>query len=198
MRSVALGRVSARQSGERSSPPARRASRSRCTSGQPAEAARPSTPERLAQPAPEVEAIDVADDQAVAKGERRVDRDSRRAGPSPRTCRSRPSARGRWIGVGVDVRRDHGEILAARAQHPPHRRDAGGVERREHRIGERRVRRIAGDHRRARRGARARRRSARSAPRSDAARRRHQSVICCVSALDRSLAVMSTIGITRS
>ena len=142
----------------------------RCTSGSQPKSA-PFAPSACRSQRQRSKRVDVVDDQAVAERERRVDPIldvlSRRR---VRVGRDPVRAAGRI--VRGDVRRDHGEILAARAQHAPHRRDTRGVERGEHRIGERRVGGIARDHRRTRRGAPARRRSARSEPRSDGAPRR--------------------------
>ena len=155
--------------------------------------------QRLPRPALEVEAVVVPHDQPVAERERRVDRVHRRGARSPNTCTSRPSARGPLASSASMSDATTREVLAARAEHPPHRADARGVERREHRVGERRRRARSTRSSPRRRGGRARRRSARSAPRWDAASAlRHQSFICCVSAFDSSFAVTSTIGITRS
>ena len=171
-----------RPSSRDSSPASRRALSppARASRAAPAAASRAARPSRPAPAAP----------SARGRSGRRGGRSGRRETRTSRRSRFstwRPVAEYVYVATqcarpvaasAVDVRRDDREILAARAQHPPHRRDAGGVERGEHRVGERGVGRVAGDHRRRRRGGRAPRRSAAiSAAFGWRAGARHQSFI---------------------
>src|SRR3546814_8478095 len=87
------------------------------------------------------------DDQSVAEAECRIDAVQHRpAGAGERVVRVPMRAALRIVGgnrAGLDA-----QILAALAEHRPHRAYALAVERREHRVREPRLRVIAGGHRR--------------------------------------------------
>ena len=132
------------------------------TAGRPAEQ-NPDRPERLARPRVEAERVLVVGDQPVRRSESSRRSSCGPCGRLPRRCSRRPSGPSRVSPSALDVRVDDLEVLAALAEHPPHRPDLVAVQVAEDRVGE--VARRARSRRPSprRRGARTPRRSGRSA-----------------------------------
>ena len=168
-----------------------------CTNGVQPSAA-PFGAERHAAPAPQVERVDVRRDLAVAKRESRVDRVVH--GPARHRERvARLPVRRALRGRRRARRASRARGRVPRSQNIAHMcADLRAVQV-EDRIAERRVGCDSTRPSPPRRGARTRRRSRRSScALRCAGLRLKRSLSCCVIALDRSLAVRSTIGMTRS